>query len=149
MGYRSEVAFEISGPAEVMINGLASIRLTTDPQIWTENIKHLQFKEDGDKISILFAVEDWKWYEDYKDVRFLSGIYDYFDDLEHENVWGYFARVGEDREDVEERNFGDYQWDGAIEIVPATLHVSDGEYKYEIPRIKSSAAGKDNPQSSE
>lgn len=134
MGYRSNVAFEINGPAEVILAGLATLRLRETPENW-ENMKFFQYKREENRVSLVFHVTDWKWYPDYADVQFIKNVYDYFKGLENPETWGHFIRTGEDTEDIEEHHFGDFQWDGVIELVPATIYISVDGYSHKIPRI--------------
>lgn len=148
MGYRSDVAFEINGPAEVILTGLANIRLATEPEVWS-NTKNFSYKLKGDRISLLFNGGHWKWYEDYPVVQFFNGVFQYFEDLDQDDVWGYFLRVGEESDDVEEKHFGDFQWDSVVNLVPASVQISDEGYSNEIPRINTETAAEDNPQNPE
>ena len=48
---------------------------------------------------------DWKWYPDYEDVKAWNEMWENMQDIE--GISGYFVRVGEERGDIEEMEFGD------------------------------------------
>ena len=48
---------------------------------------------------------DWKWYPDYEDVQAWNELWEQMQDIE--GISGYFVRVGEENDDIEELQFGD------------------------------------------
>jgi len=48
---------------------------------------------------------DWKWYPDYDDVKAWNELWEQMQDIE--GISGYFVRVGEENDDIEEMQFGD------------------------------------------
>jgi hypothetical protein len=48
---------------------------------------------------------DWKWYPDYEDVQAWDELWENMQDIE--GISGYFVRVGEETNDIEEMEFGD------------------------------------------
>ena len=48
---------------------------------------------------------DWKWYPDYEDVQAWNELWENMQDIE--GISGYFVRVGEENDDIEEMQFGD------------------------------------------
>ena len=54
--------------------------------------------------------DGWKWYPDFEDVKAFHEMFNALSDIE--GISGYFLRVGEERDDVEEDHFGDDpDWD--------------------------------------
>lgn len=51
-----------------------------------------------------FHVEDWKWYPDYEVVKAWDDLWEQMQDVE--GVSGYFCRVGEEVNDIDEVEFG-------------------------------------------
>lgn len=112
MGYRSEVCFEISAKKEVLLNGLAFVRMGyEDSKAMKEVFEHLKFfeLEDGEAI-LRFYGESWKWYPEYKDVKALWKIWCHFGEsaVEDENISGQFVRIGEEADDIQEESFNGY-----------------------------------------
>ena len=48
---------------------------------------------------------DWKWYPDYDDVKAWNELWEQMQSIE--GISGYFVRVGEENDDIEEMQFGD------------------------------------------
>jgi hypothetical protein len=48
---------------------------------------------------------DWKWYPSYPDVQAWDELWENMQDIE--GISGYFVRVGEENDDIEEMQFGD------------------------------------------
>jgi hypothetical protein len=48
---------------------------------------------------------DWKWYPSYPDVQAWDEMWENMQDIE--GISGYFVRVGEENDDIEEMQFGD------------------------------------------
>lgn len=121
MGYRSQVAFVLSVdeydekvPKDVEIfKGLVGFfklsdfySVATSPDYDLLNPK----KTDGDGIGwkdgcVLFNAEDWKWYDGYDIVEAYKKLWKQMQGLE--GISGYFCRVGEERGDIDEQEFGD------------------------------------------
>ena len=125
MGYRSDVRMVIQGPKELILAGFAALALTGD-SVMQEALKEWDLKEDGVQVTVgepdtPLAVAilgrggaNWKWYDDYGDVRAHIAIFDHFrqlyDDFPNElpYLWltGAFARIGEDNNDIETDYWG-------------------------------------------
>ena len=119
MGYRSQVAGIISVDKHRVEDERGSlcydydrakfkemigfIKLTKFYELWNieENNDHFGWK---DGCFILYG-NDWKWYPDYPDVQAWDEMWDAMQAIE--GISGYFVRVGEERDDVVEIEFGD------------------------------------------
>lgn len=119
MGYRSNVRMVIHGPKETILAGFGALALTGDA-VMHDALKEWSVTEDGvqktvDEPDMPLAVAilgkggtDWKWYEDYEDVRAHTQIFRYFkelyDNFPNERPYnlleGAFARIGEDENDI-------------------------------------------------
>ena len=49
---------------------------------------------------------DWKWYPDYDDVKAWDELWESMQEIE--GISGYFCRVGEELDDIEEKEFGEH-----------------------------------------
>ena len=79
------------------------IKLTKFYELWNtrEDGKHFGWKDGA---FILYGA-DWKWYPDYEDVKAWNEMWDSMHDIK--GISGYFCRVGEETDDVEQEEFGD------------------------------------------
>jgi hypothetical protein len=109
MGYRSEVAYVVafkdSEDREAFINLLI---ISKDPHT-IQALKELSKLESN---KLLFHAEDVKWYDGYPDVKAHTQIY--LQAVELFEGAGYrFTRIGEEVEDIEIEEDGDYDdlWD--------------------------------------
>lgn len=113
MGYRSDVAMCIEGTAVPAL--LAAVRM--DPEMSkqaAERLDEVVVTEDG----IYLAFQDTKWYSDYDDVRWYERLYSMAEDMSEGSdgtdgvdLSGLFMRIGEETGDIEERYFGEPDWD--------------------------------------
>ena len=79
------------------------IKLSRFYELWNTKPDDESFGwEDG--YFILYG-SDWKWYEDYEDVKAWNELWHSMRQVE--GISGYFCRVGEESDDIEEHNFGD------------------------------------------
>lgn len=119
MGYRSQVAgvFSVDLDRTEDENGKASysydkakfkemvgfIKLSKFWELWNtkENEDHFGWRNGK---FILYGA-DWKWYPDYSDVRAWDDLWNQMQQIE--GISGYFCRVGEERDDIEEMTFGE------------------------------------------
>lgn len=131
MGYRSQVACVISVdrvrveiPNRTDVDGKPKFEFVYDQAKFKEMIGFIKLSRfwelwsnssDQDAIGwrdgkfVLYGA-DWKWYPDYEDVRAFHDMFNKMSDIE--GISGYFLRVGEERDDVEEDHFGDEpDWD--------------------------------------
>jgi hypothetical protein len=119
MGYRSQVAGCISVDKIRKEDDKGSHYWDYDRAKFTEMVGFIKLtkfyeawntKEDGkhfgwkDGAFILYGA-DWKWYSDYPDVQAWDEMWNAMQDIE--GISGYFCRVGEERDDVEQDEFGD------------------------------------------
>ena len=124
MGYRSQVACVISvdmvkqaHPTKTDVNDdpvyewvydkakfkemIGFIKLTKFWELWNTETDSIGW---ADGKFILYGA-DWKWYPDYEDVQAFDRMFEDMQDIE--GISGYFLRVGEERDDIEEHEFGD------------------------------------------
>lgn len=112
MGYRSQVAGCISVDSFNSDNEqdkakfkemIGFIKLSRFWELWNG-------KPDSDSFGwkdgcfVLYG-NDWKWYPDYDDVKAWDELWESMQKVE--GISGYFCRVGEEANDIEEHNFGD------------------------------------------
>jgi len=129
MGYRSEVAFVISFETkEELDNYLA-------PRLLDENIKNDRdnfSRISWDDASVLYHVENIKWYDTYPEVQALTKLYK--DTIEAGGSYR-FIRVGEEDKDIEEE-YGESDktepfWDDFYPVtsivMPSTYTLTFGE----------------------
>lgn len=120
MGYRSQVACVISVDRQRVDDKLiydkakfkemiGFMKLSRFWDLWnrTDDDRKCFGWADG---KFVFYGADFKWYPDYEDVRAFHDMFNQLSDIE--GISGYFLRVGEERDDVEEDHFGDDpDWD--------------------------------------
>ena len=81
------------------------IKLSQFYQLWqVENTADADSFGWKDGAFILYG-SDWKWYEDYEDVKAWNELWESMQKVE--GISGYFVRVGEEQADIEEMEFGD------------------------------------------
>ena len=119
MGYRSQVAgcFSVDREERHDEQGksysyydkakfkemIGFIKLSRFYELWNTKPDDESFGwEDG--YFVLYG-SDWKWYPDYSDVQAWNELW--YSMRQVEGISGYFCRVGEERDDVEEMEFGD------------------------------------------
>ena len=79
------------------------IKLSRFYELWNTKPDDESFGwEDG--YFVLYG-SDWKWYPDYSDVQAWNELW--YSMRQVEGISGYFCRVGEESDDIEEHNFGD------------------------------------------
>ncbi len=110
MGYRSNVAYRITGPTDSVMREVALFLLKGDIPWVKEALEECTINkhEDG---AILGFEGYGKWYKGYEDVDAHEAIWDRFYSLESDGFSGAFIRIGEDDDDVETRYFGDDPYD--------------------------------------
>ena len=122
MGYRSDVAYTIRFNsdhdeknkqsfyvflAEAKAN--AATAACFGEQGWAE------FQIDEANFCINFACDDVKWYESYEDVKCHEALIELAaewanDEDNHSEIAYSFVRIGEETDDIEKKNGGDYDW---------------------------------------
>ena len=102
MGYRSEVAYAISFPdAETKQAFVAAVKLGGDQH----QIEALQELSERGESAFTAQFCDVKWYEGYEDVQAHHQLMDMV--VEGFNGSYYFARIGEEYDDIEIQSGGD------------------------------------------
>lgn len=119
MGYRSQVAgcFSVDRVSKVDEKGshysdydkdkfkqmIGFIKLSKFWELWNRDQDASAFGwQDG--YFVLYG-DDWKWYPDYEDVKAWDDLWHQMQQIE--GISGYFLRVGEEHDDVEELEFGE------------------------------------------
>ena len=119
MGYRSQVAGGFSVNTVVKQDEKGShyhdydrakfkemvgfIKLSRFWELWNSKPDADSFGWQNGKF-ILYG-SDWKWYPDYEDVKAWNDLWHSMQEVE--GISGYFVRVGESADDIEESQFGD------------------------------------------
>ena len=112
MGYRSQVAGCFSVDSFSSDNEqdrakfkamIGFIKLSRFWELWNtkENEDHFGWQDGA---FVLYGA-DWKWYESFPDVQAWDQLWESMQKVE--GISGYFCRVGEETDDIEEHNFGD------------------------------------------
>lgn len=113
MGYRSDVYMCITGPKDTILAGIAALRIEGDQVMHAalDEWSCTQCREFPDRAVLVLGGQgtDWKWYDDYPDVRAHNTIFEYFAELSEDNeqLHGIFLRIGEDDDDIESREFNE------------------------------------------
>jgi hypothetical protein len=122
MGYRSEVAYTIRFTSDhdeknkqsfYTFLAEAKSKAATAP-CFAEQGWH-EFEVDERRFRINFSAENVKWYESFEDVECHMALLDlaaeWANDESNNSEIGYkFVRVGEDDEDIEHKEGGEYDW---------------------------------------
>ena len=142
MGYRSQVGgcFSVDKVLRAPVKGdppkdtywdydrekftemIGFIKLSRFYELWNtkEDSKHFGWRDGA---FVLYG-GDWKWYPDYEDVKAWNELWTAMQDVE--GISGYFCRVGEERDDIEDHEFGDDPCYDFFE--PFTALSFDGEH---------------------
>ena len=121
MGYRSDVYMCITGPKDTILAGIAALRIEGDQVMHAvlDEWSCTQCHESPDRAVLVLGGQgtDWKWYEDYLDVRAHTAVFGYFAELSEsdEELHGIFIRIGEDDDDIESREFNEGYELGSVE----------------------------------
>ena len=108
MGYRSDVAYMIQFQKKEDYWGFVA-EAKCDPETAICFVDE-GFKQNDAMLAIQFGADQVKWYPDYEDVKCHQELWAKARDRElksHGICDGYFARIGEESDDIEERSFGD------------------------------------------
>ena len=104
MGYRSDVtcvmyAREPNGERDEA--GMAFVKAWLNTHIAEEDKELFEFNDN----TVVFSVEQWKWYESYHDIQRLEKLFEDFMELceRGSNYRMEFIRVGENYDDIERR----------------------------------------------
>jgi hypothetical protein len=108
MGYRSDVAYMIKfNKAEDYWGFIAESKCDPDTlECFTDE----GFKQNDALFALQFGADQVKWYHDYEDVKCHLALWDKAEDRDqnsHGVCDGYYARIGEGVDDIEEKSFGD------------------------------------------
>jgi hypothetical protein len=78
------------------------IKLTKFYELWSSESDNAFGWKDG---AFILHGDDWKWYPDYPDVQAWDELWKNMQEIE--GISGYFCRVGEENDDIEQEEFGD------------------------------------------
>ena len=110
MGYRSTVAYKIAfNMKEDFWGFIAEAKLDPETALCFDNKENEdKFEVDEEKYEIRFLAEDWKWYDDYPEVKAHEALFNKAEERDEEGIEvdGAFCRVGEESDDNHERYFG-------------------------------------------
>lgn len=113
MGYRSTVAYKIAfNMKEDFWGFIAEAKLDPETSLCFDEHEDWgdSFQVDEEKYEIRFLAENWKWYDDYPEVKALEALWEKAEarcDEEQVEVDGAYCRVGEESDDNVERYFGE------------------------------------------
>jgi len=121
MGYRSEVAYTIRFTSDderakqSFFTFLAEAKARAATAGCFGELGWAEFEIDEARFRINFACDDVKWYETYADVKCHEALIDLAgewanDEDNHSEIAYSFVRIGEETEDIEEKNGGDYDY---------------------------------------
>jgi len=122
MGYRSDVAYTIRFTSDhdeknkqsfftflAEAKSKAATAACFGEQEWAE------FQIDEARFRINFAADYVKWYESYPDVAcheaLISLAKEWADESDNPEIGYRFVRIGEDADDIEQKEGGDADWD--------------------------------------
>jgi hypothetical protein len=119
MGYRSDVAMIIVGPADRLKALYTEFTLYWSGKTYGEgfadghlpiDLSFVQFKFDAKTPHIQMHGEGWKWYDSYLDVQAVEWLWQRAEQISAEEedvpIGGRFVRTGEDVDDTDVRHFG-------------------------------------------
>jgi hypothetical protein len=104
MGYRSDVAYMIQFAKQEDYWGFVA-EAKCDPETsacFTDD----GFKQNDKLHALQFGADQVKWYPDYDDVKCHKALWAKAEDRDA-SCDGYFVRIGEEVDDIEEKSFGD------------------------------------------
>jgi hypothetical protein len=114
-----------------MLAALVEARM--DEQL-NEALEECVLTDKGEHVFVAATFSGVKWYESYPDVAMHTALWDFFEDKHNDTVdsdgtvEGKFVRIGEDTGDIEEKAFGDGQFElYEIMNVQVSLAVFRGE----------------------
>ena len=107
MGYRSDVAYMIKfHDKEDYWGFIAEAKLDPETSFcFTDE----GFKQNDALFALQFGADQVKWYPDYDDVKCHRALWEKAmarDDSNEGVCDGYYARIGEESDDIEEKQFG-------------------------------------------
>ena len=111
MGYRSQVAVVIAFKNEAQRDMFLSIQVAKKNEDMNEALKEVKKLESN---KLFYYADDVKWYESYGFVKAMTDLYLEAVELYGDDGAGYrFTRIGEEVEDIEISEDGEYDdlWD--------------------------------------
>ena len=124
MGYRSDVAYTIRFTTDderakqsfYTFLAEAKAKAATAPCFGEEVRSWSEFTVDEGRLRISFFANDVKWYETYPDVKCHEALIELADEWandedNHSEIAYMFVRIGEENDDIEEKQGGEYDFD--------------------------------------
>ena len=111
MGYRSQVAVVIAFKDEAQRDMFISLQIAKKNEDMNEALKEVKKLESN---KLFYYADDVKWYESYGFVKAMTDLYLEAVELYGQDGAGYrFTRIGEEVEDIEISEDGEYDdlWD--------------------------------------
>ena len=111
MGYRSEVAVVVAFKDEEQRNTFLALQVAKKDEDMNDALKEVKKLETN---KLFYYASDVKWYESYGFVKAMTNLYREAVELFGNDGAGYrFTRIGEDVEDIEISEDGEYDdlWD--------------------------------------
>lgn len=111
MGYRSSVVCLMYGNNDIGDNTIVKEFVRQRVEAFSGDADgHVKASFDFDGWGVRFECQDWKWYSDYADIKFLKGLFDEFEEAfigDGDTAYALeFVRIGEESDDIEERMHG-------------------------------------------
>ena len=106
MGYRSDLAgcFSVDkNDKEKFKQMIGFIKLSKFYELFVQQEETDAFGWADGKF-VMYG-RGWKWYQEYEDVKAWNELWEQMEKME--GISGYFVRVGESTDDIEELSFGD------------------------------------------
>ena len=107
MGYRSDVAYMITfHKPEDYWGFVAEAKCDPETQFCFSDDG---FKQDDEHLALMFSADSVKWYPDYEDVKCHNKLWCKAldrDEQSKETCDGYYVRIGEETDDIDEKQFG-------------------------------------------
>lgn len=106
MGYRSDVAYVIVFETVEDLKRFTAVNQLIDERKKALEECRVEVGSSDDHPLISFSANDVKWYESFPDVQAHHELLCYLDESDI-NAGAYFVRIGEEMEDIEQKEHGD------------------------------------------
>lgn len=107
MGYRSDVAYVIVFETVEDLKKFVAVNQLIEERKQALNECRVEVGSSDDHPLISFSLSDVKWYESFDDVQAHNELLCYLDESEDIKAAAYFVRIGEEMEDIEQKEHGD------------------------------------------
>lgn len=107
MGYRSDVAYVIEFEDVATLNEFIALVMAAGDKYKVDALKECGIDTKPKRPTVGFYAYDVKWYENYFDVQAHEWLLAFARERFGDKVGYKFTRIGEDVDDIEEREEGD------------------------------------------